>query len=208
MVSTSTLYPQLLMNMTAAGERPTNFPMPREAWKLGSHSKGLVGTVQMTQAISWQLIPGLTKIAVPSISFPRAYTLSFNVLSRVNNPGNKSRQRVVQEREPLGRLYRFMLFFSGERYFVQSIVIQDANDKQMQAQIRIVSQVLCYLDETLCRHDPSYVVGQFWIFAAIFLNDGSPVFECQIDLSELGEIISHEVFDFVGGRPSLRRRQV
>jgi hypothetical protein len=27
--------------------------------------------------------PGLTKIAVPSISFPSGYTLSFNVLSRL-----------------------------------------------------------------------------------------------------------------------------
>ena len=64
---------------------------------------------------------------------------------RVNNPGNKSGQRVVQEKKPLGRLHRPMLLFSGERYFVQSIVIQDANDKEMQAQIRIVTQILCYL---------------------------------------------------------------
>jgi hypothetical protein len=72
-----------------------------------------------------------------------------------------------------------MLFSSGERYFVESIVIQDANDKEMQAQIRIVTQILCYLDATLFGHDPSYVVGKFWISAAIFLNDASPVFECQ-----------------------------
>ena len=73
---------------------------------------------------------------------------AFEVSRRVNNPGNKSRQRVVQEREPLGRLHRFMLFFSGESYFVQSIVIQDANDKEMQAQIRIVTQVLCDLPDS------------------------------------------------------------
>jgi hypothetical protein len=42
------------------------------------------------------------------------------------------------------------------------------------------------------------VVGQFWIFAAVFLNDSSAVFECQIGLFELGKIISHQVFDFVG----------
>jgi len=34
-----------------------------------------------------------------------------------------------------------MLFFSGEHYFVQRIVIEDANDKQMQALTRIITQV-------------------------------------------------------------------
>ena len=46
------------------------------------------------------------------------------------------------------------------------------------------------------------------LFAAVFLNDGSSVFECHIDLSELGKIISHEVFDFVAGRLFLGRREV
>jgi hypothetical protein len=92
------------------------------------------------------------------------------------------------------------MLFPGELYFVPSVVIQDANDKEMQARILIVPHNLFYLDATLFGHDPSDVVGQFWIFAAVFLNDGSSVFERHIDLSELGKIISHEVFDFVAGR--------
>jgi hypothetical protein len=112
----------------------------------------------------------------------------------------------VQEKKPLGRLHYFVLFILGERYFILSIVIQDANDKE--AEIRILTQVLGYLYATLFRGDPSYVVGQFWIFAATFLNDGSSVFECHIDLSEPGEILSYEVLNFVGCRLFLGRGEV
>jgi hypothetical protein len=50
-------------------------------------------------------------------------------------------------------------------------------------------------------------LAQAKIFAAVFLNDGNSVFECQIELFELGKIISHEVFDFGGGEPFWRKER-
>src|ERR1700736_3535916 len=99
-----------------------------------------------------------------------------------------------------------MLFLSREYYFIPNLVIEEANDKQTHG--RIVSQVWADLNEMLFRHDPPDVIGEFRIFAAVFLHDRSAVFEGQIDLSELGKIISHQVFDFVGGSLFLRGREM
>jgi hypothetical protein len=95
-----------------------------------------------------------------------------------------------------------MLFLSREYYFIPNLVIEEANDKQ--THVRIVSHVWADLNEMLFRHDPPDVIGEFRIFAAVFLHDRSAVFEGQIDLSELGKIISHQVFDFVGARARAR----
>src|SRR6266446_4516239 len=52
----------------------------------------------------------------------------------------------------------------------------------------------------LSRNDLSYVAGEFRIFGAIFLEDGCSLFECHINLFELGKILFCEVLNFVGGR--------
>jgi hypothetical protein len=50
-----------------------------------------------------------------------------------------------------------------------------------------------------------YVAGEFRIFGPIFLEDGCSLFECHIDLSELGKILFCEVLNFVGRRLRCRR---
>ena len=57
-----------------------------------------------------------------------------------------------------------------------------------------------YLYAALSRNDLSYVAGEFRIFGAIFLEDGCSLFECHINLFELGKILFCEVLNFVGGR--------
>jgi hypothetical protein len=59
---------------------------------------------------------------------------------------------------------------------------------------------LPYFYAALSRNDLSYVAGEFRIFGAIFLEDGCSLFECHINLFELGKVLYCEVFNFVGGR--------
>jgi len=64
---------------------------------------------------------------------------------------------------------------------------------------------LPYLYAVLSRNDLSYVAGEFGIFGAIFLEDGCSLFECHINLSELGKILFCEVFNFVWDRLLLNK---
>ena len=41
----------------------------------------------------------------------------------------------MQEREPLGRLYSFMLCGPGQLYFIPRLILQNTNSEEMQADI-------------------------------------------------------------------------
>jgi hypothetical protein len=64
---------------------------------------------------------------------------------------------------------------------------------------------LLYLYAALSRNDLSYVAGEFGILGAIFIEDGCSLFECHINLSELGKILFCEVLNFVRRRLLLNK---
>src|SRR5271157_1729655 len=108
------------------------------------------------------------------------------------------------QRELLGRLHSFMLCIAGQLYFIPHLILQNTNCEEMQIDI-LAFQALPYLYAALSRNDLSYVAGEFRIFGAIFLEDGCSLFECHINLSELGKILFCEVFNFVWDRLLLNK---
>src|SRR5271157_662972 len=92
-----------------------------------------------------------------------------------------------------------MLCVPGQLYLIPHLILQNTNCEEMQIDI-LAFQALPYLYAALSRNDLSYVAGEFRIFGAIFLEDGCSLFECHINLSELGKILFCEVFNFVGDR--------
>src|SRR5208337_1769371 len=92
-----------------------------------------------------------------------------------------------------------MLCVPGQLYLIPHLILQNTNCEEMQIDI-LAFQALPYLYAALSRNDLSYVGGEFRIFGAIFLEDGCSLFECHINLSELGKILFCEVLNFVGDR--------
>src|SRR4029077_8878146 len=92
-----------------------------------------------------------------------------------------------------------MLCVPGQLYFIPHLILQNSNCEEMQVDI-LAFQALPYLYAAFSRNDLSYVAGEFRIFGAIFLEDGCSLFECHINLFELGKILFCEVLNFVGGR--------
>src|ERR1700724_3000637 len=84
-----------------------------------------------------------------------------------------------------------MLCVPGQLYFIPPLILQNSNCEEMQVD---------NLYAALSRNDLSYVAGEFRIFGAIFLEDGCSLFECDVNLSELGKIHFCEGLNFVGGR--------
>ena len=41
----------------------------------------------------------------------------------------------MQQREPFGRLYSFVLYVPGKLYFIPRIILQNTNGEEMQADI-------------------------------------------------------------------------
>src|SRR6266481_8456218 len=97
-----------------------------------------------------------------------------------------------------------MLCVPGQLYFIPHLILQNTNCEEMQADI-LAFWALPYLYAALSRNDLSYVAGEFRIFGAIFLEDGCSLFECHINLFELGKILFCEVLNFVGGRLLLNK---